>query len=183
MLSLRKELFGMDEFLAIFGDITVSTIVQWCIALGFLLMVFNKFKTYLDEKIKNDAKTADQMKTILKAVEKIPKIEERLEKVEEQQEASIQRLDKMEEDSKRRSRNSLRDRILQSFRYYTSPERNPLMQVTRMEIEAFNELYSDYITAGGNGYIHSEVKPAMDILVIVDMHDKDGITKLMQSRK
>lgn len=173
----------MDEFLAIFGDITVAVVVQWLLAIGFLFMVFKKFKSYLDEKIKSDTETKKQMQTILQAVEKIPTIEERLGKVEEATTKSIERLNKMEEENRRRARNTLRDRILQSYRYYTSLERNPLGQITRMEIEAFDELYSDYVTAGGNGYIHSDVKPAMDHLMVIEMHDKDGLAKLMQSRK
>lgn len=173
----------MDEFLAVFGDITVATLVQWALALGFLIMILKKVKKYLDEKIKTEHETREQMKIILAAVEKINSIEERLEGVEKAQQENIKRLDTIEEDNRRRTRNSLRDRILQSFQYYTSSERNPLHQVTRMEIEAFNELYNDYVSAGGNGYIHSEVKPTMDLLTVVEMHDKEGVSKLMQSRK
>ena len=70
----------MDEFLAVFGDITVATLVQWALALGFLIMILKKVKKYLDEKIKTEHETREQMKIILAAVEKINSIEQRLEK-------------------------------------------------------------------------------------------------------
>ena len=63
----------------------------------------------------------------------------------------------MENDLKRRERNKLRARLLQSYRFYTNPERNPSQSWTRMEAEAFWELFRDYEDANGNGYIHTEV--------------------------
>ena len=37
-----------------------------------------------------------------------------------------------------------------------------------MEAEAFWELFKDYEEDGGNGYIHSVVRPAMNLLRIVE---------------
>ncbi len=173
----------MDEFISLFGNITIATIVQWAVALGFLVMVFKKFKEYLDKKLKEEAETKQHMENILRATERLPQIEEKITNLEEQQAESMRRLDKIESDAKRRERNTLRDRLLQSYRYYTSTDHNPLGEWTKMESEAFEELYRDYVDAGGNGYIHSEVKPAMDRLIVIDMADQDGITTLMQSRK
>lgn len=47
----------MDEFVSLFGNITVATIVQWAVALGFLFMSFKKFKEYLDKKLTEEAET------------------------------------------------------------------------------------------------------------------------------
>ena len=38
-----------------------------------------------------------------------------------------------------------------------------------MEKNAFDELFKEYENAGGNGYMHTVVKPAMDALDVVDM--------------
>ena len=43
----------------------------------------------------------------------------------------------MEEIQKRQKRNELRDRLLQSYRYYTDKRRNPKQVWNRMEAEAF----------------------------------------------
>lgn len=79
-----------------------------------------------------------------------------------------QRMDQNEEQSNRRSRNKLRDLLLQNYRYYTNPKTNPNQTWTHMEAETFWELFRDYEDMGGNGYVHSEVLPKMEQLLIVD---------------
>ena len=68
----------------------------------------------------------------------------------------------MEEENRRRERNKLRDRILQSYRYYTSPEKNPMRAWSEMEADAFWKIFKDYEDLDGDGYVHSEVQPAMN---------------------
>ena len=76
------------------------------------------------------------------------------------------RLDSVEETNKRRECNKLRDRLLQNYRYYTNEATNPSKSWTQMEAEAFWGLFRDYEDAGGNGYMHSVVQPAMEELFI-----------------
>ena len=38
-----------------------------------------------------------------------------------------------------------------------------------MEAEAFWELFREYEEAGGDGYMHTEVQPAMERLLIVEV--------------
>jgi len=83
-------------------------------------------------------------------------------------------LAKMEETLDRRERNKLRDRLLQSYRYYTNLTTNPSHSWNRMESEAFWELFRDYEDAGGNGYMHSHVQPAMEELEIVEVGEHHG---------
>lgn len=144
----------MDAFLELFGGVTINTIVQWLIALGFLIMVFKKVTEYLNKKLEHDAETKRTMEGILESTGRLPEIEHKISALEQAQEENIRRLDKIEEDAKRRERNTLRDRLLQSYRYFTSNEHNPSGEWTKMESEAFEEIYADYIEAGGNGYIH-----------------------------
>ena len=54
---------------------------------------------------------------------------------------------------------------------------------TSMEAEAFWELFKDYENMDGNGYVHSEVQPAMNRLEVIDIEDVVRITELMESRK
>lgn len=173
----------MDEFVSLFGNVTVSTIVQWIVAIGFLGMVYREITKYLKKKLEEEAETKKNMAAILDATKKIPDIEKKISSLESQQELILQRVGKVEEDAKRRERNTLRDRLLQSYRYYTSPEHNPYGEWTKMEADAFAELYEDYVEAGGNGYVHSELKPKMDRLIVIDMADHDSVQRLMQSRK
>lgn len=71
------------------------------------------------------------------------------------------------EDTERLKRNELREKLLNSFRHYTSLELNPKQEWNEMEAEAFWHLFSDYEKLNGNGYMHSTVKPAMERLKVV----------------
>lgn len=82
------------------------------------------------------------------------------------------RLETMEETNKRRECNKLRDRLLQSYRYYTNINTNPSQAWSSMEAEAFWGLFRDYEEAGGNGYMHSVVQPAMAALRVHDLGEE-----------
>lgn len=199
---------GLEEFLALFGGITVSQIVTFIMAIVFIIFCCKQAKKYFNEKIKvqneraqAEKKKDEELKEALCAVRKYPeyrqqsiKIQELLEgqiqdtrqqaiKMQELLEEEIQelraliqddkqRLIHMEEQEKRRECNKLRDMLLQNYRYYTNKEQNPSQSWTIMESEAFWELFRDYEDLGGNGYMHTEVLPAMERLIIVDARKK-----------
>ena len=75
---------------------------------------------------------------------------------------------RIDEENKKRERNRLRDELLKNYRYYTNPKTNPNQTWTRMESEAFWELFKDYEDLNGNGYVHTVVQPAMNLLTIID---------------
>ena len=74
----------------------------------------------------------------------------------------------MQEKNERRERNKLRDKLLQNYRYYTDKDKNSSQTWTRMESEAFWELFRDYEDMNGDGYMHTVVQPAMNLLKIID---------------
>lgn len=76
-------------------------------------------------------------------------------------------INKHYEDTERLKRNELREKLLNSYRHYTSLETNPKQEWNEMEAEAFWHLFSDYEELKGNGYMHSTVKPAMEKLTVV----------------
>lgn len=63
--------------------------------------------------------------------------------------------------------NELREKLLNSYRYYTSLENNPKQEWNEMEAEVFWNLFADYETLGGNGFMHNTVKPAMEALKVI----------------
>lgn len=196
---------GLEEFLMLFGEITISDIVVVVMALVFMLFIYKKIKNYFDDKItaQNERAAAEKkrdadIKEALDAVRKYPeyrqqsiKIQELLErenqetrqqslKIQSLLEEEIQELRVMiqedkarliciEEQERRRECNKLRDTLLQHYRYYTNKERNPSQTWTKMESEAFWELFRDYEDLGGNGYMHTEVQPAMERLLILEV--------------
>lgn len=185
---------GLDEFIGLFGKITVGNAVQFMLAAGFLFLIYRKVRDYLIQRHDADQERDANLKEALDAVRKYPEyrqqsikiqhdLEEKMQSLHDAQEEIARRLADMENDSKRRERNKLRDRLIQNYRYYTSKEHNPGHAWSRMEADAFWESFRDYEAADGDGYIHTVVQPEMDLLEIVEMDDADGIAALMGRRK
>lgn len=185
---------GLDEFLKIFGNMTVSQLVTLIIAAVFLRVVYGKVKQYFDAKIKAENERAQaekkrdlDIKTALSAIEKYPEYRKQSIKIQELLEGEIQelreevqelrviikddkdRIQKIEEQERRRECNKLKDTLIQNYRYYTNKERNPKQSWTSMEAEAFWDLFSDYEDLGGNGYMHTVVQPEMERLTVIEI--------------
>jgi len=162
----------------------------WCIAIFFIYKLYHKWN---DEIVKHHDEQEEKDRRIKVAYEETQKYPEyRRQSIAVQKELHneiqetrgeiqefrdmmnkiIARLEIMEEHDKRRERNQLRDKLLQSYNYYTSPEKNPSQSWTNMEAEAFWELYKDYEDAGGNGFMKSTVKPAMEKLHVIEVYKK-----------
>lgn len=178
---------GLDEFLTLFGNITVSQIVTIVLALVFMIFIYKQIKKYFDEKIKAQNERAEvekqrdaDIKEALVAVRKYPEYRQQSIKIQELLEGEIQelrimiqedkeRLARMEEQDRRRECNKLRDLLLKYYRQYANKEINPEQSWTKMEAEAFWELFKDYEELGGNGYMHTVVQPEMERLIVVEM--------------
>ena len=173
-------LTGFDEFKAVFGDISVLDVTMLVLAIVFCYLVYRKVSKYLIERYEAGKEKDKQLKTALDAVSKYPEyraqsiriqkeLQDEIEKLRSSQAEQNARLKQMEGDQTRRERNRLRDRLLQSYRFYTDPACNPCGVWNTMEAEAFWEMFSDYEDVGGNGYIHSVVQPAMNLLKVVEI--------------
>lgn len=182
-----------EAFLEVFGGLTVANVIQIVLAVGFVIYVGKKIRDYLIKRYEAEQKKDEQLHEALESVRKYPeyrkqsiaiqqKLEGEIQSIRHAQEENVRRLDEMEKSTQRRERNKLRDRLLQNFRYFTSKEKNPMQAWTRMESEAFWELFKDYEDAGGNGYVHSEVQPAMNLLELIEMDDTERVMQLMKSR-
>ena len=121
-------------------------------------------------EIQGQLKTADS--AILEACQAIQA------GVKENQEILNARLDRLEH----REKNSLRQKILQEYRLFTDPIKNPMRAWSEMEHHSFFEIVRDYEDLGGNDYVHSEVIPSVNRLTVIPMSDQEALYKLMQSR-
>lgn len=173
---------GFDEFKEVFGSITVLNAVEIILAAVFLYLLYRQVSKFIIGRHEAQEEKDEQLKTALDAVSKYPEYRAQSIKIQKELQAEIDalksaqseqisRLKKMEDDQTRRERNRLRDRLLQSYRHYTDPAYNPSGSWNRMEAEAFWEMFSDYEDAGGDGYMHSIVQPAMNLLKIVEIGD------------
>lgn len=184
---------NFSYFMDFFGNITVKDVALFVAAVAFLIACYRKISDYLMKRHDAEKLKGEQLTEALEAVRKYPEyrqqsiaVQQKLEKenaqTREMLKETISRLTKIEEDSKRRERNKCRDRLLQNFRYFSSKEKNPMLAWTRMESESFWELFKDYEEMDGDGYVHTDVQPAMNQLEIIEMDDKERVVDLMHSR-
>lgn len=184
---------GKDAFLEIFGNVTLADFVQVCLAISFLIFVGKKITNYLLERHEAEKAKDEQLKKALEAVEKYPEwrqqsidiqkeLNDEIREIRKLQEKQTERLDIIEQDTKRRERNRIRENLLRNYRYFTSKTKNPMQAWTKMEADAFWEEYRDYIDAGGNGHVRDEVQPKMRELEVIEMIEAEKVTELMHSR-
>ena len=102
----------------------------------FLVLIYRKVRDYLIKKHDADKLRDEQLQEALTAVRKYPEYRKQSIQIQHELEdencavrkdiqALTKRIEKMEEDTKRRERNKIRDRLLQNYRYYTNTETNP----------------------------------------------------------
>lgn len=184
----------MKEFLTVFGEIKVATVVIVIAAFIFLFKIYKAVAAYFREKYRLEMEKEKRMQGILKQVEMYPKWREQsierqkeftkaIDKLQQNQAEITKELKDIEERRKKTKRNELRDRLLQTYRYFTNKEKNPMLAWSEMEAEAFWKVFGDYEEAGGDGDMHSTVQPAMRRLEVVPMHEQERVSALMQSRR
>jgi predicted RNase H-like nuclease (RuvC/YqgF family) len=93
------------------------------------------------------------------------------------------RLIRTQKQANEREMNDLRQKLINEYRLFTSPVKNPMKAWSEMEYKAFMSQVKDYESLGGNDYIHKTVLPAINDLEIVSMDDEDRLAEMMNSRQ
>ena len=187
-------MLGLSEFLATFGKITLTDVIYFILAIVFLIGAYKKINKYICDRHDAEQQRDQKLEEALSAVKQYPtyrkqslEVQQRLHSEIEELRTSVEdnskRLVKMEEESRKRELNKLRETLLQNYKYYTDVKKNPLQAWTKMEADAFWASFTDYEDLDGNGYMHTEVQPKMQLLTVIHMHDKEGISSLMSSRQ
>ena len=151
-------------------------------AVAFVVLLYKKLRQYLIKRYEAQALRDKQLKTALDAVSKYPEyraqsikiqkeLQSAIDELKKSQDANTAKLQLMEKEQNQRECNKLRERLIQSYRFYTDKRRNPAQTWNCMEAEAFREIFKDYEKLGGNGYVHSVVLPAMNLLQVVEVGD------------
>lgn len=93
------------------------------------------------------------------------------------------RLIQTQKQSNEREMNDLRQKLINEYRLFTSPVKNPMKAWSEMEYKAFMSQVKDYESLGGNDYIHKTVLPAVNDLEVVAMDDENRLAEMMNSRQ
>ncbi len=185
---------NLEPFLAVFGDLTIAETAAWIAAVVAIVVLYRKIKTYIikqhDEEIARNQKmdeVIDQAKMYptwrAQSLQVQKELTESIDGLRTAQTNLSDKLDYIEEQNRTRKRNELRERLLQAYRLYASPGRNPSLAWSEMEAEAFWESYKDYDDLGGNSHVHTVVRPAMRELEVVKMEDTERLAEIMKQRR
>lgn len=185
---------GYDEFIELFGNISIASVFQFVLAAAFLYAICVMVGKYILSRY-NAAKEKDnQLKAVFETVNSYPKYRQQsieiqqeftaaIKGLQEAQQQTNDRIDAMEANNKKRKVNELRASLLQSYRYYTSDKHNPKKAWTQMEADSFWASFDDYEELDGNGHMHTVVQPEMRMLTVIPMDHTEAIVELMNSRK
>lgn len=171
---------GMNEFIEVFGGLTVANLIKIVLIAIFLRFVYMKIKQYFEGRIKTENEKDEKLEKCLNAISKYPEYREQsiniqkdlqgqIDELREIQGEVVEGLKDLRSTMEKRERNKLRSKLLQYYRVYANPEKNPSQTWTIMESDAFWELFKDYEELNGDGYMHSEVQPAMNKLTIIGL--------------
>ena len=181
---------GKTAFLELIKDIGLTDVIVFILGVCYITPFIKKGYTWLRDYVKR----TEQKEMALDNAEKLTdyhqqsidirnSLKSQIEALQETVDSIVRRLDKMEEATRNKELNKTRNLLLQSYQYYTSAERNPMLAWTKMEADTFWALFKDYKEMDGDGYMDSEVEPAMNRLMIIQMNDTEAIKSLMQSRR
>lgn len=177
----------MDEFIKVFGSVTLRDVAITIAACAFLYASYRKTKAQLAKYFTKEEEQNKKINEVLSLAEQYPKWRQQSLDAQAEFTTAIdhitKKLNEIEEKNAKRERNKLRDRLLQSYRYYTSKEKNPRLAWSEMEKDSFRNMFKDYEDAGGDGYMHTVVEPEMEALDVIPMHEGAQIAELMQSRR
>lgn len=177
----------MEYVIQLFGAIPLSTVIVFIAAVVFLIGIGAKFYSFIVDNHDKQQEKDETLKQIAEDIRVLKdnqiRIERSVDHLKEKQEEISVKQNEIETRNRLHDLNKLRDKLLQSYRFYADKNKNPLQMWSEMEKEAFDNLFKDYEELGGNGFMHSTVEPAMSQLGIVSMNDATGLINLMQSRK
>ena len=184
----------VEPFLKVFGEVTIAEAVIFILACIFVWRVYVFIKELIIKRHEREEAKDRKLDEAISQIKQYPKWRDQsiaiqkelttaINGLKDEQEKLSVKLDTIEEQNRTRRCNELRERLLHSYRYYTSPEKNPQQAWSEMESEAFWASYTDYVNLGGNSHIRNVVRPAMRELAIIPMDEQEQITELMQSRR
>jgi hypothetical protein len=167
-----KSFLGFEQFVKIFGEITILHVLEIVLSVIFLVLVYRKIRDYLTEVHKAHMKKDEQLKTALEVVEKFPEIQKKIERdisdLKQSQENTMNKIVELDNRITEREQDKSRDRLLQHYRYYTNKETNPSLSWTKREADSFWALFKQFEKDGGDGFMHTDVQPEMQKLKITN---------------
>lgn len=194
-----------EALINMFGNLTVLHVVEFLFAMYFIIRVSKDAIAFINRKHDEEQQKSTDLAEALAGVRAMPayrqqsveiqgqlnkkitdvhdEMNNKFDEVEKKFSAVMDKLCAFEESQKQREKSRIRDLLIQSYNLYANEVRNPMLKWSEMEYSNFMALYQDYVDLGGNSFIQTHVKPAMDTLIVVEMSDVDELYNVMHSRQ
>lgn len=178
------DITGFEQFTKwISNSPILVVIVDTILVIIFLLTLWKKIKKKI---IEDEAVTRDRRERIEKleeAYNEIPNMKKDISEAKAASDKVFDKLNEIEDANKKREMRKLQNALLENYRLYADINRNPMQAWSQMEANAFWDLFEEYEAVGGDGFMHTEVQPAMQKLLVIPMSDLQKLEELMHSRK
>lgn len=194
-----------EAFINMFGNLTVLHVIEFCFAMYFIIRVSIDAIKFINRKHDEEQQKTADLAEALAGVRQMPQyradsikirgqleqkitdvhdeVNTKFEDVTKKFDAVMDRLDKMDAESKKRARNRIREELMQGHRMFTDPIKNPMRAWSSLEHDSWFALYDDYLDCNGNGDMQYRICPEMNNLDIIHMDDTEKLYELMHSRK
>ena len=145
----------MDYLIKLLGDYSIGWAITVIAALVFLGLCYRKVEKYFSDKAIHEKEKNEQFKKVMDQINMNPTWHQQSLEIQQQfktsnaelkegMEKQQEKLDKIEKENTSRERSKLRDRLLQSHRYFTNTDKNPMQAWSEMEADAFWSMFKEY---------------------------------------
>lgn len=168
----------MNEFKTLLeADWSTFLLIAFCLICSWDKLVSIKDKIFFRYGIetKHSIKEKNDSQMLTNHEISLTELKEKIDKLEISVNEIIAETKALRKENNTSKINELRDRLLQSYRYYTSPDQKTPGAWNEMESDAFWRLFNDYEKRGGDGYMHTTVQPAMEKLKVIKLTDAENI--------
>lgn len=194
-----------EALINMFGNLTVLHVVEFLFAMYFIIRVSMDAIKFINKKHDEEQQKSADLAEALAGVRQMPQyrddsvkirgqLEQKIEDVHDEMnnkfddvtkkfDAVMDRLDKMDAESKKRARNRIREELMRGHRMFTDPIKNPMKAWSSLEHDSWFAQYEDYLDCNGNGDMQYRICPEMNNLDIIHMDDTEKLYELMHSRK
>lgn len=194
-----------EAFINIFGNLTVLHVVEFCFAMYFIIRISIDIIRFINKKHDEEQQKTADLAEALAGARAIPayrqqsieiqgqlnqkisdvhdEMNNKFDDVTKKFDTVIERLNAMEESNKKRARNRIREELMNGYRMFTDPAKNPMKAWTSLEHDSWFSQYEDYLDCDGNGDMKQRICPEMNELAVIHMDDTEKLNELMHSRK
>ena len=175
---------GFEQFMKWVSNSPILLAIVDTVLVGiFLLALWKKIKSKIisDETAARDRR--ERIEKLEEAYKEIPDMKKDISQAKAASDRVLDKLNQIENDNKKREMRKLQNALLENYRLYADINRNPMQAWSKMEANAFWDLFEEYEAVGGDGFMHTQVQPAMQKLIVIPMDDLEKLEQLMHSRK